>query len=78
MGLMDDLITDTAPARRTKMDEIMETLSPEDYQDFLNALETPTITQAAIRRALSKRGVHIACGTISQMRRDYLRKEVNK
>ena len=78
MGLMDEINADKTPARRTKMDEIAETLSPEDYQDFLNALETPTITQAAIRRALTKRGVHIACGTISQMRRDYLRKEATK
>ena len=49
---MDDLLSDVAAPRRTKMTEIREKLEPKDLKEFIEALETPTISQAALRRAL--------------------------
>jgi len=69
MGLMDDIKADERPdAPRTKRAELKQKLSPEDYDDFVKALNDPNISQAAIRRALAARNIHIASGTLSQMR----------
>jgi hypothetical protein len=70
---MDDLLSDVVAPRRTKMTEIREKLEPKDLKEFIEALETPTISQAALRRALAKRGIRIGVGTISELRRDHLR-----
>lgn len=71
MGLLDEVISEPRPARRTKMDEIQASLSDADYKDFLVALLDNNITQAALVRVLKRRGIHVAGGTISTMRRDY-------
>jgi hypothetical protein len=78
MGLMDDLQRELSAPRRTKWDEIKETLTPEEYKEFLEALDIPAISQAALRRALHKRGIRIGVGTISELRREHLRKGANK
>jgi len=69
MGLMDEIKSDErAASPRTKRQELKDKLSPEDYDDFVKALNDPNISQAAIRRALAARGIHVASGTLSQMR----------
>ena len=71
MGLMDELLSDSIGPRRTKMTEIREKLEPDEFKEFMEALETPTISQAALRRVLAKRGIRISIGTMSEMRRDH-------
>jgi hypothetical protein len=73
MGLMDEVVAESNPPRRGKMDEIKEKLSKEDCQDFLDALVDTRISQMALVRALQRRGIHIGKGTISEMRRDFIR-----
>jgi len=69
MGLMNEVENDERPhSRRSKREELKAKLSPEDYDDFLKAITDPNISQAAIRRALAARGIHIATGTLSIMR----------
>ena len=73
MGLMDEVKAESHPPRRGKMDEIKEKLSKEDCRDFLDALLDVRISQMALVRALQRRGIHIGKGTISEMRRDFIR-----
>lgn len=73
MGLMDEFKAEAVGPRRNKMDEIREKLSAEDYNDFIEALDIPSISQMTLVRVLAKRGVHIGHGTISEMRRNWLR-----
>lgn len=73
MGLLDEVKAESNPPRRNKMQEIRETLEADDFEDFKTALLDPTVSQMSIVRALQKRGVHIGKGTISEMRRDYVR-----
>lgn len=69
MGLMDEIKSDERPfSPRSKREELKIKLSPEDYDEFLKALNDSNISQAAIRRALQARGIHIATGTLSIMR----------
>jgi hypothetical protein len=70
---MDEVRAESNPPRRNKMDEIKATLSKKDCDDFLEALLDETISQMALVRALQRRGVHIGKGTISEMRRDFIR-----
>jgi type II secretory pathway component PulK len=72
MGFRDEVLADTLPVRRTKMDDIRDTLGETDYAEFLEALTDPTISNASIRRVLQKRGVTIGVATISIMRREYV------
>lgn len=76
MGLLDEVRAESNPPRRNKMDEIRETLNQEDFEDFIAALNDMTISQRSLIRALHKRGVHIGTGTISELRRDFLRGDV--
>lgn len=72
MGLMDEVVAESNPPRRDKMDEIKEKLSKQDCQEFLEALLDVRISQMALVRALQRRGIHIGKGTISEMRRDFI------
>lgn len=76
MGLLDEVRAESHPPRRNKMDEIRESLNEQDYEDFVAALQDIAISQRSLIRALNKRGVHIGTGTISELRRDFLRGDV--
>ena len=52
----------------TKQAEIEKKLGPKDYKEFLIALEDPTITSAAVARALKNRGIECAPNTIQKIR----------
>lgn len=66
---MDEIQSDNNAIRyRNKWDEVKDKLSPEDFEDFVAAVKNPSINQAAIRRVLKSRGIHLGAGTISQMR----------
>jgi hypothetical protein len=56
----------TGPKRR--IDEIMAQLSAEDALDLRTALDDHTVPQAAICRALGKRGHHLSQSVISKYR----------
>jgi ribosomal protein L29 len=73
VGMMDELMGEVNTPRRNKWSEIQEKLDKKDFDEFCEALQEPKISQASLRRALAKRGVHIGTGTISELRRDYLR-----
>lgn len=73
MGLIDEVRNESRPSRKNKMTEIIQCLSPEDLKDFQEALLDERLSQAAIVRALQRRGIHIGKGTISEMRREYIR-----
>lgn len=74
MGLMDEVKSDSNPVRRNKMDEIKDKLTKQDYQEFIQAMLDVRISQMALVRALQRRDIHIGKGTISEMRREYIRK----
>lgn len=71
MGFRDELLADTVPGRRTKMDDIKAAFSDDDYREFMEALTDPTISNAAIRRVLQKRGIPVGVATVSMMRREH-------
>lgn len=73
MGLLDEVRSESLPPRRNKMDEIREKLEADDFEDFKVAMLDPAVSQMSIVRALQKRGIHIGKGTISEMRRTYVR-----
>jgi len=56
----------TGPKRR--IDEIMAQLSAEDALDLRTALDDHSVPQAAICRALAKRGFHLSQSVISKYR----------
>lgn len=72
MGFLEETRSETGRVYRGKIDEIKETLSKKDCADFMEALNDISISQAAIVRALQKRGVRIGTGTISNLRREVL------
>jgi hypothetical protein len=56
----------TGPKRR--IDEIMAQLSAEDALDLRTALDDHSVPQAAICRALAKRGINLSQSVISNYR----------
>jgi hypothetical protein len=56
----------SGPKRR--LDEIMAQLSAEDALDLQTALDDHTVPQAAIIRALAKRGISLSQSVISNYR----------
>ena len=70
MGFLDDARVNSRREYPNKLDQIKAVLSDEDYEEFLQAMFDPTISQVAITKALQKRGVHIGKGTISEHRRE--------
>jgi len=73
MGLLDEVrANDYKHNRQSKIAEIKSKLAPEDYDEFVVAISDVTISQAALIRALQKRGIKIGTGTISNVRRDLL------
>jgi hypothetical protein len=73
MGLMDEVFAESHPRRRNKMDEIREKLSEEDLAEFQAAMLDVRVSQMSIVRALQRRGIHVGKGTISEMRREFIR-----
>jgi hypothetical protein len=73
MGLMDEVKSESNPPRRNKLDEIMEKLTKEDYQEFVQAVLDVHISQKALIRALQRRGIRIGTGTMSEMRQQFIR-----
>lgn len=59
--------------RPTKVFEIQEKLGPKDFKQFVVALKDPTISNAAIVRALEKRGVSITLQGLN-----YLQERIEK
>ena len=76
MGLLDEVRAESNPPRRTKLDEIKETLTEEDFEEFMVAMLDTQVSQMSLVRALQKRGIHIGTGTISELRRKLLRGDV--
>ena len=49
-----------SPGRKMKkIIEIRDTLGQKDFKQFVSALKDPTISNAAVMRALEKRGINI-------------------
>lgn len=72
MGLMDEISKQNRSIRfANKWEELETKLSPEDFKDFLAAINNPHISQAAIRRVLQGRGINVGSGTLSQMRNEH-------
>lgn len=53
-----------------KLAEIEKTLGPKEFKEFLTALADPTISSAAIERALAKRNIKCTGNTIIKFRKD--------
>lgn len=70
---MDEVKSESHPKRRNKMDEIKEKLTKQDYKEFIEAMVDVRISQMALVRALQRRGIPIGKGTISEMRREFIR-----
>ena len=70
---MDEVKSESHPARRNKMDEIREKLTEQDYKEFMEAILDERISQMALVRALQRRNIPIGKGTISEMRREFIR-----
>ena len=54
---------------RTILTRLKEQMKPEDYKDFLEALNDLTISAGAIQRALSKRGYVVSTSALTATRR---------
>lgn len=70
---MDEVKSESHPKRRNKMDEIKDKLTKQDYKEFIEAILDVRISQMALVRALQRRDIHIGKGTISEMRREFIR-----
>lgn len=57
----------------TKVFQIKEKLGPKDFKQFIIALKDPTISNAAIVRALEKRGISITLPGLN-----YLQERIEK
>lgn len=53
-----------------KVKTLLDKLSPEDRKDLVAALNDPTVSHAAIVKALTARGHPIGCSTIGKWRRE--------
>ena len=54
--------------RRTRIDEIMQSLSPEDAQDLRAALDDLSVPIVSIIRALANRGYKLCQSSVSNYR----------
>jgi arginine repressor len=54
--------------RKSKIDEILQSMSEEDAADLQAALDDHSVPQASIARALSRRGISIAQSVLSNYR----------
>jgi hypothetical protein len=54
--------------RRSRIDEILADLSPEDAADLVVALDDHSVAQVSIMRVLAKRGYKVSQATLSQYR----------
>lgn len=69
MGLMDEISKQERSIRySSKLAELKDKLSPEDFADFMDAINNPRINQTAIRRVLQARGIMVGSGTLSRLR----------
>jgi hypothetical protein len=69
MGLMDEISKQDRSIRySSKLAELKDKLSPEDFADFMDAINNPRISQSAIRRVLQARGIMVGSGTLSRLR----------
>jgi len=69
MGLMDEISKQDRSIRySSKLAELKDKLSPEDFAEFMAAINNPRINQTAIRRVLQARGIMVGSGTLSRLR----------
>lgn len=69
MGLMDEIAKQEGSIRySSKLAELKDKLSEEDFADFMAAINNPRINQTAIRRVLQARGIAVGSGTLSRLR----------
>ena len=69
MGLMDEINKQDRSIRySSKLAELKDKLSPEDFAEFMVAINNPRINQTAIRRVLQARGIMVGSGTLSRLR----------
>lgn len=69
MGLMDEISKQDRSIRySSKLAELKDKLSPEDFAEFMVAINNPRINQTAIRRVLQARGIMVGSGTLSRLR----------
>lgn len=66
--LLEEIKTQTID--RSRLVWLKEQMKPEEYDDFITALEDPTISASAICRAISKRGYSISVSTLTVIRRN--------
>lgn len=76
MGFLEEVKIYGTSVRRSKMTEIQEKLSAEDYAEFLDVLGDYKVSQASIVKALQRRNIHIGKGTISEMRSAYINRNM--
>ena len=69
-SLLEDIKADRAPSGRVPLlIRAAASMSKEERQDLLDAMNDVTISSAAISRALKKRGHLVSASAIAQFRR---------
>lgn len=76
-ALFEDIKHEQArKGNKSRIAEIMESLSPEDRKDFKKALDDHSIPASNISKAMGKRGYKLAINVISRYRRGELTTEI--
>jgi SOS-response transcriptional repressor LexA len=68
----------STPGSRSRIAEIIESLSKSDAADLLKALNDHSIPASNISKALEKRGIKLAVNVISRFRRGELLTVINE
>lgn len=69
-GLLEEVRADRPPSGRTPLLlQVASRMNEAERKELLEALNDPTISAAAISRALKRRGHVISAGAINQFRR---------
>lgn len=77
--LYDEIRKDNAPGKsRSRIREILETLSKEDQRDFLKALNDHSIPASNISKTMERRGYKLGINIITRYRRGELISDFNE
>jgi len=73
-GLFEETLAEQQkPKRKTQLDVIVESLTGDDLQDFVELIADETVSATALVRVLNKRGFKIHRQAINEYRRGSFR-----
>jgi uncharacterized membrane protein len=70
VSLLEEAKTDYKPSGRVPvLVQVAKTMSESERKELVEALNDPTITTAALSRALKRRGYNVSASSVGQFRR---------